>query len=337
MLGMLGMHIGIDLGTANVLVYVKGRGIVLNEPSVVAYSVAENKVVAVGEEARQMLGRTPGSIVVTRPMRDGVIADYMITEAMLRYFIQKVCGKYRLFRPEVMVCIPAGVTNVESRAVQDATIQAGAKVAHLIAEPLAAAIGAGIPIGGPSGNMVVDIGGGTCEAAVISLNDIVVSSSIRVAGNKIDDMITSFVKKRYNLLIGDRSAEEVKIRIGSALQLKEPMEIEVRGRDQIAGLPKTIAITSDEITEAITDALQAIVLNVRTVLEQTPPELASDVIDKGMVLTGGGALLRHLDKLLSRETGVPAHVADDPMSCVAIGAGKALEHYHIFKRSLAAV
>ncbi len=334
---MLGMHIGIDLGTANVLVYVKGRGIVLNEPSVVAYSSSENRVVAVGEEARQMLGRTPGSIIVTRPMRDGVIADYMITEAMLRYFITKVCGRLRLFRPEVMVCIPAGITNVESRAVQDATIQAGAKVAHLIAEPLAAAIGAGIPIGGPSGNMVVDIGGGTCEAAVISLNDIVVSSSIRVAGNKIDDMIASYVKKRFNLLIGDRTAEEIKIRIGSALALKEPMELEVRGRDQVAGLPKTITITSDEVTDAIQDALQAIVVNVKTVLEQTPPELASDVIDKGMVITGGGALLRHLDKLLTRETGVPAHVADDPMSCVAIGAGKALEHYHIFKRSLAAV
>lgn len=334
---MLGMHIGIDLGTANVLVYVKGRGIVLNEPSVVAYSAAESRVVAVGEEARQMLGRTPGSIVVTRPMRDGVIADYMITEAMLRYFIKKVCGRFSMFRPEVMVCIPAGITNVESRAVQDATIQAGAKVAHLIAEPLAAAIGAGIPIGGPSGNMVVDIGGGTCEAAVISLNDIVVSSSIRIAGTKIDEMITSYVKKRYNLLIGDRTAEEVKIRIGSALPLKEPLEMEVRGRDQIAGLPKTISITSDEVTEAIQDALQAIVVNVKTVLEQTPPELASDVIDKGMVMTGGGGLLRHLDKLLSRETGVPAHVADDPMSCVAIGAGKALEHYHIFKRSLAAV
>jgi len=334
---MLGKHIGIDLGTANVLVYVKGRGIVLNEPSVVAYSANENRVVAVGEEARQMLGRTPGSIVVTRPMRDGVIADYMITEAMLRYFISKVCGKLRIFKPEVMVCIPAGITNVESRAVQDATIQAGAKTAHLIAEPLAAAIGAGIPIGGPSGNMVVDIGGGTCEAAVISLNDIVVSSSVRVAGNKIDDMITSFVKKRYNLLIGERTAEEVKIRIGSALPLKEPLEMEVRGRDQIAGLPKTIILSSDEVTDAIQDALQAIVLNVKTVLEQTPPELASDVIDKGMVMTGGGALLRHLDKLLMRETGVPAHVADDPMSCVAIGAGKALEHYHIFKRSLAAV
>ncbi len=334
---MLGMHIGIDLGTANVLVYVKGRGIVLNEPSVVAYSAAENRVVAVGEEARQMLGRTPGSIVVTRPMRDGVIADYMITEAMLRYFIAKVCGRFRVFRPEVMVCIPAGITNVESRAVQDATIQAGAKVAHLIAEPLAAAIGAGIPIGGPSGNMVVDIGGGTCEAAVISLNDIVVSSSIRVAGNKIDEMIASYVKKRFNLLIGERTAEEIKIRIGSALPLKEPIELEVRGRDQIAGLPKTVTITSDEVTDAIQDALQAIVVNVKTVLEQTPPELASDVIDKGMVITGGGALLRHLDKLLTRETGVPTHVADDPMSCVAIGAGKALEHYHIFKRSLAAV
>ncbi|MGI5836847.1 MAG: rod shape-determining protein [Chloroflexota bacterium] len=334
---MLGKHIGIDLGTANVLVYVKGRGIVLNEPSVVAYSANENRVVAVGEEARQMLGRTPGSIIVTRPMRDGVIADYMITEAMLRYFITKVCGKLRIFKPEVMVCIPAGITNVESRAVQDATIQAGAKTAHLIAEPLAAAIGAGIPIGGPSGNMVVDLGGGTCEAAVISLNDIVVSSSVRVAGNKIDDMITSYVKKRYNLLIGERTAEEVKIRIGSALPLKEPLEMDVRGRDQIAGLPKTITLSSDEVTDAIQDALQAIILNVKTVLEQTPPELASDVIDKGMVMTGGGAMLRHLDKLLMRETGVPAHVADDPMSCVAIGAGKALEHYHIFKRSLAAV
>ena len=284
-----------------------------------------------------MLGRTPGSIAVARPMRDGVIADYMITEAMLRYFIAKVCGRFRVFRPEVMVCIPAGITNVESRAVQDATIQAGAKVAHLIAEPLAAAIGAGIPIGGPSGNMVVDIGGGTCEAAVISLNDIVVSSSIRVAGNKIDEMIASYVKKRFNLLIGERTAEEIKIRIGSALPLKEPIDLEVRGRDQIAGLPKTVTITSDEVTDAIQDALQAIVVNVKTVLEQTPPELASDVIDKGMVITGGGALLRHLDKLLTRETGVPAHVADDPMSCVAIGAGKALEHYHIFKRSLAAV
>jgi len=334
---MLGMHIGIDLGTANVLVYVKGKGIVLNEPSVVAYSANENRVVAVGEEARQMLGRTPGSIAVARPMRDGVIADYMITEAMLRYFITKVCGRLRIFRPEVMVCIPAGITNVESRAVQDATIQAGAKVAHLIPEPLAAAIGAGIPIGGPSGNMVVGIGGGTCEAAVISLNDIVVSSSIRVAGNKIDEMIASYVKKKYNLLIGERTAEEIKIQIGSALPLAEPMSMEIRGRDQVEGLPKTLTIDSNEVTEAMRDALQAIVVNVRTVLEQTPPELASDVIDKGIVMTGGGAMLRHLDKLITRETGIPAHVADDPLSCVAIGAGKALEHFDIFKRSLAAV
>jgi rod shape-determining protein MreB and related proteins len=334
---MLGMHIGIDLGTANVLVYVKGRGVVLNEPSVVAYAANENRVVAVGEEARQMLGRTPGSITVTRPMKDGVIADYMITEAMLRYFITKVCGRFRIFRPEVMVCIPAGITNVESRAVHDATIQAEAKVAHLIAEPLAAAIGAGIPIGGPSGNMIVDTGGGTSEAAVISLNDIVVSSSIRVGGNKIDDMIVSYVKKRYNLLIGERTSEEVKIRIGSALPLEQPLEMDVRGRDQIAGLPRTITINSDEVTDAISDALHALVVNVKNVLEQTPPELASDVIDKGIVMTGGGAQLRHLDKLIARETGVPVHVADDPMSCVAIGAGKALEHYHIFKRSMAAV
>jgi rod shape-determining protein MreB and related proteins len=334
---MLGMHIGIDLGTANVLVYVKGRGVVLNEPSVVAYAANENRVVAVGEEARQMLGRTPGSITVTRPMKEGVIADYMITEAMLRYFITKVCGRFRIFRPEVMVCIPAGITNVESRAVHDATIQAGAKVAHLIAEPLAAAIGAGIPIGGPSGNMIVDTGGGTSEAAVISLNDIVVSSSIRVGGNRIDDMIASYIKKRYNLLIGERTSEEVKIRVGSAPPLEQPLEMDVRGRDQIAGLPRTITINSDEVTGAIGDALHALVANVKNVLEQTPPELASDVIDKGIIMTGGGALLRHLDKLIARETGVPAHVADDPMSCVAIGAGKALEHYHIFKRSMAAV
>ncbi len=331
---MFGMQIGIDLGTANVLVYVKGKGIVLNEPSVVAFSADEMKVVAVGEQARQMLGRTPGSISVARPMRDGVIADYQITEAMLRYFIQKVCGRLRIFKPEVMVCIPAGITNVESRAVHDATIQAGAKEAHLIPEPLAAAIGAGVPIAGPSGNMIVGIGGGTCEAAVISLNDIVVSSSIRVAGNKIDEMIASYVKRKYNLLIGERTAEEIKIHIGSALPLSEPLEMEVRGRDQVEGLPKTIAINSNEVTDAIRDALAAIVVNVRTVLEQTPPELASDVIDRGIVMTGGGALLRHLDKLISRETGIPTPVADDPMSCVAVGAGKALEQLEMIRKSM---
>ncbi len=330
-------YIGIDLGTANVLVYVKGRGIVLNEPSVVAYSAADNRVVAVGTHARQMLGRTPGRIIVSRPMRDGVIADYLVTEAMLRYFIGKVVGKYSLFRPVVMVCIPAGVTNVESRAVLDATIQAGAKEAHLIPEPLAAAIGANIPISSPSGNMVVDIGGGTCEAAVISLNDIVVSASIRVAGNKLDEMIQTYVRRKYNLIIGDRTAEEIKIAIGSALPLDRELEVEIRGRDTIDGLPKTRAITSSEVTEAISEGLSAIVSNVKTVLEQTPPELAADVADKGMILTGGGALLRNLDRLLAHETGVPAYVADDPLSCVAIGSGRALEHFAIFKDSLTPV
>jgi len=334
---MFTKHIGIDLGTANVLVYVKGRGIVINEPSVVAYSAADNRVVAVGEEARQMLGRTPGRIVVTRPMRDGVIADFTVTEAMLRYFISKVSGRLNPFRPVVMVCIPAGVTNVESRAVIEATIQAGAREAYLIAEPLAAAIGANIPIASPSGNMIVDIGGGTTEAAVISLNDIVVSSSIRVGGNKIDDIIANYVKKRYNLIIGERTAEEIKIQIGSALPLPEELTMEVRGRDQVAGLPKTITLTSTEITEAISDALAAIVANVKSVLEQTPPELSSDIIDRGMIMTGGGSLLRNLDKLLTRETGVPAYVADDPLSCVAIGAGRALEHFKVFKDSLTPV
>ena len=334
---MFSKSIGIDLGTANVLVYVKGRGIVLNEPSVVAYSSADNRVIAVGSHARQMLGRTPGRISVSRPMRDGVIADYLVTEAMLRYFISKVVGKYSLFRPIVMVCIPAGVTNVESRAVLDATIQAGAKEAHLIAEPLAAAIGANVPISSPSGNMVVDIGGGTCEAAVISLNDIVVSESVRVGGNKIDEMIATYVRKKYNLHVGDRTAEDIKCAIGSALPLERELEVEIRGRDTIDGLPKTKLITSSEVTDAISEALSQIVTNVKTVLEQTPPELAADVADKGMILTGGGALLRNLDRLLSIETGVPAYVADDPLSCVAIGAGRALEHFTIFKDSLTPV
>jgi rod shape-determining protein MreB len=270
-------------------------------------------------------------------MRDGVIADYVITEAMLRYFIRKVAGRLTLFRPVVMICIPAGVTNVESRAVLDATLQAGAKEAHLIAEPLAAAIGANIPIDSPTGNMVVDIGGGTTEAAVIALNDIVVSSSIRVGGNKIDEMIQTYVRRKYNLIIGEPTAEEIKRQIGSALPLREDIRVEIRGRDQIDGLPKTRTITSHEITEAIGDALQSIVSNVRSVLEQTPPELAADVVDKGMIITGGGSLLRNLDRLLSNATGVPAYVADDPLSCVAIGAGRALEHLPIFKDSLTPV
>ena len=331
---MFGRAIGIDLGTANVLVYVKGKGIVLNEPSVVAYSANDSRILAVGSQARQMLGRTPGRVLVSRPMRDGVIADFMITQAMLRYFIRQVCGRFNLFQPTVMICIPVGVTGIESRAVLDATIQAGAKEANLISEPLAAAIGAGIPISGPSGNMVVDIGGGTSEAAIISLNDIVVSKAIRVGGNKLDDVITTYVKRKHNLIIGERTAEEIKIQIGSALPLEADLQMEVRGRDQVEGLPKSIVLSSTEVTDALSETLQLIVSNAKTVLEQTPPELAADVADRGMILTGGGALLRNMDAMLARETGVAAYVADNALSCVAIGAGKALENYRIFRDSL---
>jgi len=334
---MFAKQIGIDLGTANVLVYVRGKGIVLQEPSVVAVSNSDNVIVAVGSEARAMLGRTPGSITVVRPMRDGVIADYVITEAMLRYFIQKVCGRFGLFRPDVMVCIPAGVTSVEQRAVHDATLQAGARVAYLIEEPLAAAIGAKIPIHLPSGNMIVDIGGGTTEAAVISLNGIVVSTSVRVAGNKMDDAIASYIKRRYNLMVGERMAEEVKIRIGSALPLEQELTMEVRGRDQVGGLPKTVTLRSTEVREAIAEPLASIVAASRGVLEQTPPELASDVIDKGILLTGGGALLRNIDRLLTLETGVPCYVADSPLACVATGAGLALERIEVLRRNLPVV
>ena len=331
---MFEKHIGVDLGTVNVLVYVKGKGIVLYEPSMVAISVEENKIVAVGEEARSMLGRTPETIEVMRPMRDGVIADYVVTEAMLRYFITKVCGRFRLFRPVVMVTVPVGVTSVESRAVHEAAIQAGGREAYLIPEPLAAAIGAGLPIGTPTGNMVVNIGGGTSESAVISMNGIVVSSSVRVGGNEMDEAIVAYIRKKYNLLIGEPTAEEVKFEIGSAMPLDEELTMEVQGRDQVAGLPKTIQISSGEVTEAIAEALAAIVGVVRAVLEKTPPELASDIIDRGMVLVGGGGLLRNMDRLLTKETGVPCYVAEDAMACVATGAGRALENYHILKRSL---
>jgi rod shape-determining protein MreB len=314
---------------------VKGKGIVLNEPSVVALSVNDNRIVAIGNEARAMLGRTPGSIQVIRPMRDGVIADYMITEAMLRYFMAKVAGGFRITKPQVMICVPAGVTSVEQWAVRDAAEQAGARrPAHLIPEPLSAAIGAKIPIASPSGNMVVDIGGGTTEAAVISMYGIVVSQSVRMAGNKLDDAIATYVKRKHNLVIGLRTAEEIKIAIGSALPLHDNPAMEVRGRDQLTGLPKTIVVNSWEVTQALSEPLAAIMAAVRAVLEQTPPELASDVIDRGMVLTGGGALLRNLDRMMSQETGVPCHVADEPEKCVAIGAGMALEHLDILRRSL---
>lgn len=331
---MFAKQIGIDLGTVNVLVHVRGKGIVLQEPSVVAISLKDNRIVAVGEEARQMLGRTPDTIEVTRPMRDGVIADYMVTEAMLRYFITKVCGRFRLFKPDIMISVPVGVTSVESRAVHDAAVQAGGKSAYLIPEPLAAALGAGMPIDTPTGNMIVDVGGGTSEAAVISVNGIVVSSSVRVGGNRIDDAIAAYIRRKYSLLIGDRTAEEIKVEVGSALSLDEPLKMEVRGRDQVAGLPRTIEVSSDEITEAISEPLSTIAAAVRSVLERTPPELSSDIIDCGMVMAGGGALLRNLDRYLTLETQVPCHVAENPMACTSLGAGKALENYETLRRFL---
>jgi rod shape-determining protein MreB len=327
--------IGIDLGTANVLVYVKGRGIVIDEPSVVAVS-DDNRIVAVGEEAREMIGRTPGNIQAIRPMKDGVIADYVITEAMLDFFIKKAMKRrvVGFSKPDVMISVPAGVTSVEKRAVRDAALKAGAHEAYLIEEPLAAAIGANVPISGPSGNMVIDIGGGTSEIAVIALGGIVVSTSLRVGGNKFDEHIATYIRKKYNLMVGDRTAEEVKIAIGTALPLEREMTMEVRGRDLIAGLPRTIPITSSEAMEAIEAPLQQLVAAVRVVLEQTPPELSSDIIDKGMVMSGGGSLLRNIDKLLTQVTGVPCHVAENALNCVALGTGLALEHFDFFKKSL---
>jgi rod shape-determining protein MreB len=330
------MNIGIDLGTANVLVHVEGRGIVIQEPSVVAVD-DDGRIRAVGEDARQMIGRTPGNIHAIRPMKDGVIADYVITEAMLRFFINKAMKgrmRFRLTGPNVMISVPAGVTSVEKRAVKDAALKAGAREAYLIEEPLAAAIGANVPISGPSGNMVIDIGGGTSEIAVIALGGIVVSTSLRVGGNRFDEAIASYIRKKYNLMVGERTAEEVKIAIGAALPLERELSMEVRGRDLIAGLPRTIPITSSEVMEALELPLQQLVAAVRQVLEQTPPELSSDIIDKGMVMSGGGALLRNIDKLLTQVTGVPCHVAEDPLNCVALGTGEALRHYDFFKKSL---
>ncbi|RME83900.1 MAG: rod shape-determining protein [Caldilineae bacterium] len=331
---MFEKQIGIDLGTVNVLVYVRGRGVVLQEPSVVAIAQRDNKIVAVGAEAAEMIGRVPESIEVARPVRDGVIADYMVTEAMLRHFIRKVIGRNPLLRPQVMMSAPKGVTSVERRAVYDAALQAGAKEAYLIPEPLAAAMGAGLPVNTPTGNMVVDIGGGTSEAAVVSMNDIVVWSSVRVAGNRIDQAIIAYIRRKYNVVIGEQTAEELKIQIGSALPLEDVLTMEIRGRDQVTGLPKTITVTSDEVTEAISDPLQAIVGAVRQTLEKTPPELASDIIDRGMILTGGGAQLRNIDELLTRETHVPCFVAEYPIACVAIGAGRALANLEVMRRFL---
>lgn len=336
---MLSKRIGIDLGTANTLVYLAGEGIVLNEPTVVAVTAEENRVVAVGKEAKDMLGRTPGNIVAMRPLRDGVIADYTITEAMLSYFIDKAAGKSRFFKPEVMVCIPSGVTQVERRAVLDATMSAGAKVAYLIDEPLAAAIGAKIPIAQAAGHMVVDIGGGSTESAVISLGGVVVHHSVRVGGTKIDEAIANFTKKKFNLLIGERTSEEIKINMGNALiddkKAAEEKKIEIRGRDSITGLPRTIELTEALVNEAIYPVLIEIIQAVKGVLEQTPPELASDIIDKGVVMSGGTSLLNNFDKLMTRVTGVPCHVAEDALLCVVRGTGVALENIELYKRSIA--
>jgi rod shape-determining protein MreB len=330
---VLAKKIGIDLGTSTVLVYVKGEGIVVNEPSLVALNRDGTKILAVGRQAAEMVGRTPDTITIVRPMREGVIADFVVTEGMLHYFIARVQGRQRIFKPEIMICVPSGVTSVERRAVTEAAISAGAKQAWLIDEPLAAAIGAELPISQPSGHAICDIGGGTTEIAVISLSGMVVAHSIRVGGNRIDDAIASFVKRKHNLLIGERTAEEVKIGIGSAIAPKELLTMEVRGRDLVSGLPKNVVLNSREIAEAIQDPLAQIVGAVRGVLEQTPPELAADIYDKGIVLSGGGALLRNLDRYLVMHTGVPAIVADDPQTCVARGTGLALEHFEVLKRN----
>ena len=318
-------ELGIDLGTANILVYKRGQGIVLREPSVVAIDKYTKKVKAVGEEARLMLGRTPGNIVAIRPMSDGVIADYSTTEKMLSHLIAKVCGKHRPFKPRVLICVPSGVTSVEKRAVLQAALSAGAGEARTIEETMAAAIGAGLPISTPGGNMVVDIGGGTTDIAVLSLNGIVLSRSLRIGGMKLDDVIIRHIRTNYNLLIGDRTAEEVKIAIGSAVAQREEQQMEVRGRDLLTGLPQTVTVTSQEIRECMAEPIGQIIARVKNVLEKTPPELASDIIERGIFLTGGTALLRGLDVLIAETSNVPTYVADDPLSCVAIGTGKALE------------
>ena len=318
--------IGIDLGTANILVYVKGKGIVLREPSVVTVDKDTNTVLAIGEEAREMIGRTPGNIVAIRPLRDGVIADYDMTESMIRHFLEKVVGRSLLFRPRVMICVPTGVTVVEKRAVQEAAEQAGAKKTELIEEPIAAALGAGIDISEPCGSMVVDIGGGTTDVAVISLGGIVHGDSLRVAGNRFDADIEAYIKREYNLMIGERTSENIKTTIGAAYPGARNLTMDVRGRDVISGLPKNIKVSTDEVAAALKDSVDRIITCVKGVLEGTPPELAADIMDRGIVLTGGGAMLYGLDALIRKETDIPTSVADDPLSCVAIGTGKALEY-----------
>ena len=324
MFGM-SMSVGIDLGTANVLVYVKGKGIVLREPSVVAVDRDSDKILAIGEEAKEMIGRTPGNIVAIRPLKDGVIADYEMTESMIRHFLEKVIGRSFFFRPKVMICVPTGVNAVEKRAVQEAAEQAGAKKTELIEEPIAAALGAGIDISEPVGSMVIDIGGGTCDVAVISLGGIVVGESLRIAGDKFNSDIEFYIKREYNLMIGERTSENIKIEIGAAYPNARNKEMSVRGRDVVSGLPKNIIVNSDEIANALQDSVENIITCVKNVLEKTPPELASDIMDHGIILTGGGAMLYGLADLIRTETNIPAMLADDPLSCVALGTGKAIE------------
>lgn len=327
-------QIGIDLGTANTLVYIPKKGVIINEPSVVAVSVDDNRVLAVGNEAKEMLGRTPDTIVAHRPLKDGVIADYKVTQAMLSYFINKASGRVKLFRPEIMISVPAGITSTEKRAVVEAAVRAGAKAAYVVKEPVLAAIGAGIPINEPSGNMIIDIGGGTSEVAIISLGGVVAWDSVRVGGDKIDKAISDYIKKKHNLAIGERTAEEIKIKIGNALPQKDKETLEIRGRDLINGLPKTITINNNEVTEAISDRLREIIRAIKNVLQKTPPELAADIMNKGMVLSGGGALLKNIDELMTQVTGVPCYVADEPLFCVAKGTGIALENLEVYKRSI---
>ena len=331
---MILRKLGIDLGTTNTLVFVPKKGVVVNEPSVVAVSVEGNNILAVGDVAKEMLGRTPETIITIRPLKDGVIADYRMTQAMLSYFINKTLGRFRLFRPEVMISVPAGITSTEKRAVIEAALQAGTKAAYVVKEPILAAIGANLPINESSGNLIVNIGGGTTEVAVISLGGIVAWNSKRVGGNKMDASIIEYLRKKYNLVVGEQTAEEVKIAIGSALPTKKENFIEIRGRDLIEGLPKTIKVSSNIITEAISEELQEIIKAIKDVMQKTPPELAADIIEKGLIVSGGGALLRNIDSLITKETGVAAYIAPEPLFCVAKGTGLALDNLDIYKRSI---
>jgi rod shape-determining protein MreB len=331
LLGFLSSDIGIDLGTANTLVYVKDKGIVLREPSIVAVKSGTTQVLAVGDEAKRMLGRTPGNITAIRPLKDGVIADFEITESMLRHFITKAHGNRRFVRPRVVIAVPRGITEVEKRAVKDSAMHAGAREVYLIEEPMAAAIGVGLPVTDPAASMIIDIGGGTTEVAVISLAGIVVPNSVKVAGDELDEALVQYLKRAYNLMIGERTAEEIKLRLGSAYPMEKELTMEVKGRDQVAGLPKTITITSQEIREALMEPVSRIVEAVRITLERCPPELSADLVDRGVVLAGGGALLRGLDRLIAEETGLPVHIAEDPLSAVAEGTGKALQEIEFLR------